>query len=138
MDKQQEEQVCLYGDPSKIVQYMDHSDEKGKPDNACYVPDLVPGVLQLLEINEIMEEDKSTDELLANMDIEKIVQEAESMTKNVDHQVNKQMHRFPDPVPKDNMIDMSKHKFSVSTKKKAMWAAYIFEQWKCIRNFKIK
>ncbi len=77
-----EEQIHknLYGDPEKIIHYMDYTN--GQADNSWYVPDLVPGVLQLLEINEIIEPDPKTDELLSKLDIEKIVQDAEKMTSD--------------------------------------------------------
>ena len=117
MEKEQDQNVHLYGDPAKVIQYMDYSDEKGKLDNAHYIPELVPGVLQPLEINEIIEDDQ-TDQLLANIDIEKIVQEAEAMTKDTDQQVQKQMQYFPDPLTKDSISDMSKRKFSALMKKR--------------------
>ncbi len=132
-----EEQKHLYGDPAKVTQYLDYSDQKGKPDNACYVPELVPGVLQPLEINEIMEDDPATDELLSKLEIEKIVEESEALTGSLPNS-DKQMSQFPKPATKDSVIDMGKWRFSASTRKKAMWAGCIFEQWKCIWNFKIK
>ena len=48
---------------------MDYTN--GQLDNSQYVPDLVPGVLQPLEINQIMEPDLEMDELLSKLDIEK-------------------------------------------------------------------
>ena len=54
------EQHRLYGHPDKVIQFMDYQ-ENPVPDNSWYVPELVPGVLQPLEINEIMEDPK-TDE----------------------------------------------------------------------------
>ena len=55
------------------------------PDNSIYVPELVPGVLQPLEVNEIMEDPK-TDKWLLTLDIEKIVQQAEQSMKHLDVQ----------------------------------------------------
>ena len=66
---EQEQNRRLYGDPEKIVHYMDYTN--GQLDNSQYVPDLVPGVLQPLEINEIMEPDLEMNELLSKLDIEK-------------------------------------------------------------------
>ncbi len=31
----------VFGNPVNVIHYMDYSDEKGKPDNARYVPELV-------------------------------------------------------------------------------------------------
>ncbi len=62
----------LYGDPNKVIHYMDY-EANPVPDNSRYVPELVPGMLQPLEINEIMDDTK-TDEWLASVDIENIVQ----------------------------------------------------------------
>ncbi len=53
-------------------------------DNSSYVPDLVPGMLQPLEVNEIMEDDPAVDDMLKNLDIESIVKSAEESVKNVD------------------------------------------------------
>ncbi len=38
----------LYGDPEWVVQFMDYTN--GQPDNSWYIPNLVPGVLQPLEL----------------------------------------------------------------------------------------
>ncbi len=121
----------LYGDPEKIVKYLDYT-ETPEVDNSRYVPDLVPGILQPLEVNEIMEEDPAFDKLLSTMDIEAIVSAAEESTKNVEQQVHKNLNHFPDPVSTDTLSEFSHRKFALSTKKKAMWAGRIFEQWKCI------
>ncbi len=40
----------LYGDPNKIMHYMDFQ-KNPVPDDSKYVPDLVPGVLQTIGIN---------------------------------------------------------------------------------------
>ena len=69
--------------------------------------------------------------------LKKIVCEAEQMTRDSECD-NKQMRHFPEPVTKDTMTEMSKRKFSNSTKKKAQWAGQIFEQWKYIQNYKLK
>ena len=60
----------VYGDPAKIVHYMDFSNEGPEADNGSYIPDLVPGLLQLLEVYEDQE---ISDEILSNLDIESIV-----------------------------------------------------------------
>ncbi len=39
--------IC--GDPSKVIQYMDYT-ENPVPDNCRYILDLVPGLLQPLEV----------------------------------------------------------------------------------------
>ncbi len=42
------------------------------------------------------------------------------------------------PVTKEQLQDATNKSFSAATKKKAMWAARIFDQWKCICNYKLK
>ncbi len=37
------------GDPAKVIQYMDYQANPVK-DNSSYVPDVVPGMLQPLEV----------------------------------------------------------------------------------------
>lgn len=58
--EEHDQQIWLYGDPKNVIQYMDYQ-ENPVPDNSHYVPELVPGVLQPLEVNEIME-DPNVDE----------------------------------------------------------------------------
>ena len=128
-----DEHACLYGNPENIVQYMDYQDN-AVPDNSTYIPDLVPGMLQPLEV---IEEDVISDKDLSELDIEQIVQESEECMKNVHAQSVKQMSCFAEPVSAATASDFSK-KYAPSTKKKALWAGRIFEQWKCIRNFKLK
>ncbi len=79
----------LYGNPDKIIHYMDYQANPVK-DNSRYVPELVPGLLQPLEINEIIEDDPAVNSLLSNMDLEPIVHEAEECTKDV----SKMLSRF--------------------------------------------
>ncbi len=45
---------------------------------------------------------------------------------------------FPALTEASVLQDFAKKKFAPSTKKKALWAGCIFEQWKCIRNYKLK
>ena len=74
--KEQHDQ--LYRDPVKILHYMDYS-ANPVADNSKYVPDLVPGMLQPLEINEIMEDDPTLDDMLKNLDIKLIIKSAEEL-----------------------------------------------------------
>ena len=53
-------------------------------------------------------------------------------------QMEEQLKRFPKPAQKDNLNKMTKKSYAESTRKKALWAAQISDQWKCICNFKIK
>ncbi len=55
-------------------------------DNSTYIPDLVPGMLQPLEV---IEDDPLMDKALSELDIEKIVSEAELCTKNFEQQKEK-------------------------------------------------
>ncbi len=132
----QEEQKCLYGDPEKVIQYMDYQ-ENPVPDNSGYIPELVPGILQLLEVNEIIK-DPNTDEWLSNLDIEKIIKQAAESTKDVQKQMDKDMNRFPEPTKKEMLQEFLTRTFSATTWCKAQWASLIFDQWKCIHNFKLK
>ncbi len=131
-DQNKEEQQRIYGDPAKIINYMDYQ-ENPVQDNSRYVPELVPGVLQPLEINEIME-DPNTDEWLSKVDIEKIVKEVEESTKHIDPEVSKDFNYFASPIKLDTMQGFKTCMFSASTRKKANWAGHIFEQWKYITN----
>ena len=72
----------LYRDPNKVIYYMDY-EANPVPDNSRYIPELVLGMLQPLEINDIMDDPK-TDEWLASVDIENIVQQAKASTKDVE------------------------------------------------------
>ena len=83
-------------------------------------------------------EDPNTDEWLSKVDIEKIVKEAEESTKYVDPEVSKDFNHFASPMKPDTMQEFKTCMFSASTRKKANWAGCIFEQWKCIRNYKLK
>lgn len=125
-----------YRDPAKVVQYIDFTENLQK-DNSRYVPKLVPGVLQPLEVNEIMDDDPAFDALLSNLDIEGIVQQAEKTTKDYESAIQKDYEYFLDPL-KSSVLDEFSKKFAPSTKKKALWAGRIFVQWKCIWNFKLK
>ncbi len=104
---------------------MDYQ-ENPVADNSHYIPELVPGILQPLEINEIMEDPK-TDEWLSMVDIEAIVQQAEQSTSNLDPKVSKEMNHFPSPTKKQTLDEFKTCTFSASTRKKANWAACIFE-----------
>ena len=97
-------------------------------DNSSYVSDLVPGMLQPLEVNEIMEDDPAVDDMLKNLDIESIVKSAEELMKNVDQQVEKNLKHFGEPASAEMLSDFGRRKFAPSTKKKALWAGRIFEQ----------
>ncbi len=128
-----EERQCIYGKPDQVIQFMDYTDG-GPLDNSRYVPKLVPGMLQLLE--EFSEEDK----YLSTIDIEAIVKEAEKTTEGLPPQTpsEKDLKRFGKPISKEKMHDVCNKSFSTTTKKKALWARYIFDQWKCIHNYKLK
>ncbi len=129
-----DEHQKLYGDPEKIVHYMDYKENRVE-DNSRYIPDLVPGILQPLEV---LDNNPITDKVLSELDIEKIVSEAEACTKRIEDKQQKDMTHFAEPISSDVLQDYSKHKYTPSTKKKALWASRIFEQWKCIRNYKLK
>ncbi len=75
-----EEQKNLYGDPDKVVHYMDYISNP-VPDNSRYIPDLVPGVLQPLEL---VDDDPVLDNIISKIDIEKIISEVEAETKKVE------------------------------------------------------
>ncbi len=64
----------LMGDPAKVIHYMDYQANPVK-DNLSYVPDLVPGKLQPLEVYD---DDGISDEFLLNLDIESIVKSQKS------------------------------------------------------------
>ncbi len=127
----------MYGDPKNVIQYMAYQ-ASPVPDNSSYILDLVPGMLQPLEINEIMQDNPAVDDMIKNLDIESIMKSTENLTKYVDPAVEKDMKRFAEPASAEMMNDFGKRKFAPSTKKKAMWAGRIFEQWKCICNYKSK
>ncbi len=122
---------CIYGDPEKVVQYMDYSENPIK-DNSRYIPDLVPGMLQPLEV---IKDDPQLDKILSTLDVEAIVQESEAITKDVDNQIQKQLSHFPDPCNKEIVEDYSKHKFAPSTRKKSIvgeqnfWAVEVHQKF---------
>lgn len=124
----------LNSDPDKIVQYIDYQSNP-VPDNSHYIPDLVPGVLQPLEV---IEEDPEFDSLLQNLDVEALVKEADDYTAKYEASIKKDYHHFPDPSDSTQLGDFSKRKYAPSMRKKVMWAGRIFEQWKCIQNYKLK
>ena len=74
--KEQIDHEKVYRDPDKIIHFMDYSNEPAR-ENCTYILDLVPGLLQPLEI---VEENDISDEVLLNLDIEAIVKEAELST----------------------------------------------------------
>ncbi len=119
-----------------MVHYLDFSDNP-QVDNSQYILELVPGILQLLEINEIMD-DPVMDNMLSMLDIEKLVQDAEKNTSDYQSSIDKNYEWFPAPTEANVLQDFAKKKFTPSTKKKALWAGCIFEQWKCIHNYKLK
>ncbi len=70
-----------------MVHYLDFSDNP-QVDNSQYILELVPGILQLLEINEIMD-DPVMDNMLSMLDIEKLVQDAEKNTSDYQSSIDK-------------------------------------------------
>ncbi len=101
----EEEQIDpkLMGDPAKVIQYMDYQ-ANPVPHNSRYIPDLVPGVLQPLEL---LDEDTEMDKLLSEVDIEKIVREAEEATRTHSDTLAKAHWRFGTSVSKDELQDFS-------------------------------
>ncbi len=67
LTKDQHEQI--YGKPERIIEFMDYMDG-GPPDNSCYIPNLVPSMLQPLEDISDGESD-----FLSTIDIEAIIKE---------------------------------------------------------------
>ncbi len=65
--------VARPGTPGGIIEYLDFSEQK---DNGSYVPDLENGMLQPVEIFD-------KDLLLSQIDLEKLLQEAENSTKDL-------------------------------------------------------
>ncbi len=63
------------GTPGGIIEYVDYSDQK---DNSSYVSDLVKGVFQPVEVFN------GHNFFLSQIDLEKLVQEAENSTKDID------------------------------------------------------
>ncbi len=140
----------LYGKPENVVNYMDYTN--GQEDNSSYIPILVPGMFQLLE--ELS--DQETDEFLKTIDIEALVKQAEQSTGGLppNHPVpnepavnhsgpnlvpaEKDLKRFSAPSMELDLKEVTNHSFSATTKRKALWAARIFDQWKCIWNYKLK
>ena len=107
--------------------------------NGHYIPNLVPGVLQPLE--ELS--DQETDEFLSTIDIEALVKEAENSTGGIPNNpipapAEKDLKHFGNITSAEMLKDVSNHSFSAATKRKAMWVARIFDQWKCIHNYKLK
>ncbi len=95
---------------------MDYQ-ENPVPDNSTYILDLVPGMLQPLEV---IEDDPIMDKELSELDIEWIVAEVENCTKNVEVQNAKQLSCFVEPVTNDIATDFAKKKYAPATKKKAL------------------
>lgn len=131
----------IYGDPNQIVQFMDYTN--GCPDNSRYIPNLVPGMLQPLE--DIS--DMDNDDFLSTINTEKLVKQAEESTGSLPTPVSltpkplpseKDLKYFGQPVSSEDMKDVTNKSFSTAMKKKTLWAGHIFDQWKCIRNYKLK
>ena len=94
-----EEHVRIYGDPDKIIQFMDYTNG-GPPDNSRYVPKLVPGILQPLE--ELS--DTETDNFLSTIDIEALIKEAENSTGRLPPPPPpKDLNHFRNPIPQEKM-----------------------------------
>ena len=90
----------IYGDPDKIIHFMDYSNEP-PCENTMYIPDLVPGLLQPLEI---VEDSEILDEVLSTLDIESLVKQAKisTGTKSEDSaEMTQQMQHFPEPTKSD-------------------------------------
>ncbi len=130
----------LYGKWENVVQYMDYTN--GQPDNGHYIPNLVPRMLQPLE-----DLSDSGDKFLSTVDIEALVKQAEQSTGGLPQQIipdqtmaplEKDLNRFGSVTSDDKLKEAMNCSFSTVTKCKALWAARIFDQWKCIRNYKLK
>ncbi len=103
----------LMGDPVKVIHYMDFQENPVK-DNSLYIPDLVPGTLQPLEVYE---EDGISNEILLKIDIEAIVKELEGMTgTSSDKKLDKQLKRFPEPTTKEDLSNAMKKSYAESTR----------------------
>ncbi len=97
----------IYGDPGKVVHYMDYS-ENPVPDNSRYIPDLVPGILQPLQVYEIddqnaPEDHAVPDELLSKLDVDKLIQDTEKKDaemKKTTSIMDKQMEQLSIICPK--------------------------------------
>ncbi len=50
----------------------------------------------------------------------------------------KDLKHFGDITSAQTLKEVGNHSFSTATKRKVMWAARIFDQWKCIHNYKLK
>lgn len=99
----------LYGDPDKVIHYMDYTENPVK-DNSSYLLDLVPGMLQPLEVYDDQEEIMS-DKILSKLDIEAIVKQAEMFIGTVSMDspdMEKQMNWFPDPSESAEVKHLSK------------------------------
>lgn len=122
----------LYGKPEQVVQYMDYS--SGDQDNSRHILNLVPSMLQPLE--EIS--DAETDEFLSSIDIEALVKQAEDSTGGIPPPPDKDLKHFGSVTSEEEFKQVTNHSFSAATKWKALWAGCIFDQWKCICNYKLK
>ncbi len=131
LSKEQYEQ--LYRKPEQVIEFMDYSNDQ---DNSRYIPNLMPGMLQPLE--ELS--DVETDQFLSTIDIDALVKEAENSTGGIPNPVpaQKDLKCFGKPTSQEDLNKVTNHSFSTATKRKALWAACIFDQWKCIHNYKLK
>ena len=116
-----------------MVQYIDYS--SGQPDKSKYIPNLVPGILQPLK--ELL--DAETDEFLSTI---ALVKEAEQSTGSLPPThpapADKDLKRFRTVTSEEELKQMTNRSFSAVIKRTALWAACIFDQWKCVLNYKLK
>lgn len=97
----------IYGDPEKVIHFMDYTDTL-QVDNSSYIPDLVPGMLQPLEVYE---DDGISDEVLSNLDIKAIIKQAEismGMPSVDSPEMDKQLKQFPEPSDSSDVQRLSK------------------------------
>ncbi len=123
----------LYGKPENVVHFMDYTN--GQPDNGYYIPNLVPGVLQPLE--ELL--DPETDKFLSTIEIEALVKEPENSTGGIPNNpilppAEKDLKYFGNITSAEMLKEVSNHSFSAVTKRKAMWAARIFDYGSAFRT----
>ena len=88
----------MEGKSCRIVEYLDL---QSLPDNSSYVPDLTQGLLQPCEVF-----DPEMDQLLTQLDVEEIVQNAEKLTQNLPQQEDNSQ-RFGPPVSEEKIQSSS-------------------------------
>ncbi len=107
------------------MEFISFSQQKG---NLLYVLDLTPGMLQPLDIME-------DDELLANLDIEKIVHKAEMMTQASDN-VQKNVTIEPVAAKKCFATPISDHDVIMNATKRLEFFVLCADLWwHCANNF---